>query len=130
VFSDGLHTNCQLNRATSVYPQYAFAKNDGTKGNSYLTTVWDTSGWVMGHFEPLAKVGLRAIRSQGGASQSANHMIVQIPKKIFYDCYGSRMDWTLSQFTAAQITTAEANGYANTYPSDPTGMCSKHSGYE
>jgi hypothetical protein len=108
-FSEGLHTNCQLNWATlGFHPQTAFARSNATKGSTYLTTTWDTTGWVLGHFEPLAKVGLRYIRSLGGASSANSHQAVQVPKKIYNDCYGSRMHYTMSQYTAAQMSTALA----------------------
>jgi hypothetical protein len=112
--SDGIHTNCSLNRTTAgVYPQTAFAKGDASRGNNYLNTTWDTTGWVMGQFEPLAKVGLRTIRSAGGASSAASHQAVQVPKKLYYDCYGTRFSYTMSQYTAAQMSTALANGAAS-----------------
>lgn len=85
-------------------PHEAYRRGDG--GNS---GAFDTSGWLMGHYAPLAAIGIgRRFRSAIGYNGGPSHQVPQIINKL-YDDYGALCHGTLTMLTAAQRTRAGDN---------------------
>lgn len=78
-------------------------------GDSQDTGAYDTSGWLMGHFAPLAQVGLKHVRSVCGSPDNTTNMTVQIIRKLFDD-FGVRFHVTLNdikQFSGSAVGAEE-----------------------
>lgn len=98
-FSDGQMLQMYLTRRSGD-PYMAYRTANGANTGSY-----DTSGWYLGHFAPLASVGMKLVRSTCGCPDNSTNMTAQIIQKM-YDDYGVRINGTLTdlnQFSGTAI---------------------------
>lgn len=98
--TDKVMMHAYITRASGD-PHMAYRRGSG--GN---TGAYDTSGWLMGHYAPLAAIGVgRRLRTAVGYGGGPGHQVPQIINKL-YDDFGVRIHGTLTMLTAAQRAVA------------------------